>query len=133
MSRDPLMTWEQPYALDDDGVWCIADESYLLATWGPRCDSSARTIHVTTGEPAPAAIFVTSRNAATLIGEEWSWCLRQALELGITIVRRGKKRLIPTSEFVSALAAKPTNGAAHDEIDAAESIRRALGVKRAHA
>lgn len=89
----------------------------------PPAPSEARDQH------RPQALFITRKNALAVIGQEWTWCLRAATDLGVPVVKFGKKKLISAAKFVVALE----RGGAHTqepEIDPAEQIRRALGVKK---
>lgn len=78
-----------------------------------------------------APLFITRRNCDSVIGESWSWCVRRAGELGVDVVRAGRKRLIPAAAFVAALKAAPRSAEPETQEDAAAVVRRALGRRRA--
>jgi hypothetical protein len=84
-----------------------------------------------TQHPQVAPLFVTAKNSLAVIGQDWQWVLRAATELNVPVVRHGKKLLVPAAKFASALeAAGTTDRVSEIEIDPAEQIRRALGVKK---
>lgn len=91
-------------------------------------DTGVARFRAPTVQPAP--LFVSARNSEAVLGEKWSWALRQAAQLNVPIITVGRKRLINAALLVAALQATSTGAApssAHDPVDA---IRRAIGAKR---
>ncbi len=74
-------------------------------------------------------LYVTRRNALAVVGEPWPWCIRRAVELGVPVLRHGKKCLLPLVELRAALERQPAAEPATAE-DAAARVRATLGRSR---
>jgi hypothetical protein len=74
------------------------------------------------GESSP--LYITNRNALALTGSPFTWVCRRAAELGVPVLKQGRKRLIEVAPYMAAVRASVANDAV--ETDPAEAVRGAL-------
>ena len=84
-----------------------------------------------------APLLIGPANAVAATGLPWRWISEHAAALGVAFVGTGRKRAVKAGDFIAALERSGIE--ASDDgtppvelapIDAAEHIRRALGVRR---
>jgi len=80
----------------------------------------------------PAPLYIGPANCEAVVGLPWRRVRDHARELGLPLVQLGKTRLVPADALAALRARVVASESAGplEHVDAAEQIRRRLGVKR---
>lgn len=74
-------------------------------------------------------VLLGPKNCEAATGLPWRWCRDTAQRLGVRLVTAGRKQAIPADQFLAALEAANETSEPAAEIDAAEQVRRLVGLR----
>lgn len=74
-------------------------------------------------------VLIGPRNCEAATGLPWRWCRDTAQRLGVRLVTAGRKQAIPAEAFLAALEAANETSEPEVEVDAAEQVRRLVGLR----
>lgn len=74
-------------------------------------------------------LLLGPKNCEAATGLPWRWCRDTAQRLGVRLVTAGRKQAIPADQFLAALEAANETSEPVAEVDAAEQVRRLVGLR----
>lgn len=75
-------------------------------------------------------VLLGPKNCEAAVGAPWRWVRDQAAVLGVPLVGSGRKQFVRADLFLAALEAANETTEPPAELDAAEQVRRLIGVSR---